>query len=161
MCGRLCRWWLDRLRRAFSLYDRVRLDHFLGFHSYFSIPAGKACADGRWLAGPGKDLFQTAYDELGPLNFIAEDLGYLTPGVRAMANLEKSQFYSCYRNFFDSTPHADLNLLRLEKAKNLLTNEALPVQQVALLCGFSNLSHFSRYFRKNCGCSPSEWARRP
>ena len=69
------RWWMDRLRRAFSLYDRVRLDHFLGFHSYFSIPAGKACADGRWLAGPGKDLFQTAYDELGPLNFIAEDLG--------------------------------------------------------------------------------------
>lgn len=79
-------WWMDRLRRAFSLYDRVRLDHFLGFHSYFSIPAGKACADGRWLAGPGKDLFQTAYDELGPLNFIAEDLGYLTPGVRAMAS---------------------------------------------------------------------------
>ena len=79
------RWWLDRLRRAFSLYDRVRLDHFLGFHSYYSIPAGKACADGRWLAGPGKDLFERAYDELGPLNFIAEDLGYLTPGVRAMA----------------------------------------------------------------------------
>ena len=48
------RWWMDRLRRAFSLYDRVRLDHFLGFHSYFSIPAGKACADGRWLAGPAK-----------------------------------------------------------------------------------------------------------
>ena len=80
------RWWLDRLRRAFALYDRVRLDHFLGFHNYFSILAGKACADGRWLAGPGKDLFQTAYDELGPLNFIAEDLGYLTPGVRAMAS---------------------------------------------------------------------------
>ena len=86
---------------------------------------------------------------------------WTTEKLCAMANLEKSQFYSCYRNFFDSTPHADLNLLRLEKAKNLLTNEALPVQQVALLCGFSNLSHFSRYFRKNCGCSPSEWARRP
>ena len=55
---------------------------------------------------------------------------------------KKSQFYSCYRNFFDSTPHADLNLLRLEKAKNLLTNEALPVQQVALLCGFQ-ISHTS------------------
>lgn len=86
---------------------------------------------------------------------------WTTEKLCAMANLEKSQFYSCYRNFFDSTPHADLNQLRLEKAKNLLTNEALPVQQVALLCGFSNLSHFSRYFRKNCGCSPSEWARRP
>ena len=67
----------------------------------------------------------------------------------------------------DTSKSADSELcslfqkIRLEKAKNLLTNEALPVQQVALLCGFSNLSHFSRYFRKNCGCSPSEWARRP
>ena len=80
-----------------------------------------------------------------------------------MANLaKKSGFIPVTGNFFDSTPHADLNLLRLAKSlKNLLTNEALPVQQVALLCGFSNLSHFSRYFRKNCGCSPSEWARRP
>ena len=68
---------------------------------------------------------------------------WTTEKLCAMANLEKSQFYSCYRNFFDSTPHADLNLLRLEKAKNLLTNEALPVQQVALLCGFSNLSNLS------------------
>lgn len=38
------------------------------------------------LAGPGKDLFQTAYDDWVRLNFIAEDLGYLTPGVRAMAS---------------------------------------------------------------------------
>ena len=96
-----------------------------------------------------------------PIFSVPSAVGWTTEKLCAMANLEKSQFYSCYRNFFDSTPHADLNLLRLEKAKNLLTNEALPVQQVALLCGFSNLSHFSRYFRKNCGCSPSEWARRP
>ena len=78
-------WWLARLERAFHLYDRVRLDHFLGFHAYYSIPAGKPCADGRWLAGPGKDLFQAAYDKFGPLHFVAEDLGYLTPGVRALS----------------------------------------------------------------------------
>ena len=77
-------WWLSRLERAFQLYDYVRLDHFLGFHAYYSIPAGHPCADGRWLPGPGKELFDTAFDELGPLHFIAEDLGYLTPGVRAL-----------------------------------------------------------------------------
>ena len=43
---------------------------------------------------------------------------WTTEKLCAMANLEKSQFYSCYRNFFDSTPHADLNLLRLEKPKS-------------------------------------------
>ena len=78
-------WWLSRLARAFQLYDCVRLDHFLGFHAYYSIPAGRPCAEGRWLSGPGKDLFQQAYNELGPLHFIAEDLGYLTPGVRALS----------------------------------------------------------------------------
>ncbi|AEB07182.1 4-alpha-glucanotransferase [Coriobacterium glomerans PW2] len=77
-------WWLARLRRAQRLYDHVRLDHFLGYHSYFSIPAGGACSAGRWLPGPGADLFQLAYDAWGPLPFIAEDLGYLTPGVRAL-----------------------------------------------------------------------------
>ena len=39
-------------------------------------------------------------------------------------SLEKSQFYSCYQKFFQSTPHADLLQIRMDKAKNLLTNEA-------------------------------------
>ena len=51
-------------------------------------------------------------------------------------SLEKSQFYSCYQKFFQSTPHADLLQIRMDKAKNLLTNEALTVQQIAQMCGF-------------------------
>ena len=77
-------WWIERLRRSLELYDRVRLDHFLGFQSYFSIPAGKDGSAGRWLPGPGIDLFKRAHREFGPLPFIAEDLGYLTPAVRAL-----------------------------------------------------------------------------
>ncbi len=77
-------WWLQRLARACELYDYVRIDHFLGLHSYFSIPAGKPCSEGRWLAGPGIDLFKAAQTVLGNLPFIAEDLGILTPGVRAL-----------------------------------------------------------------------------
>ena len=73
------------------------------------------------------------------------------------ANMEKSQFYSYYKKFFSSTPHNDLTEVRLDKAKNLLTNQALSISQTAELCGFSNLSHFSRYFKKHCGCSPKEW----
>lgn len=77
-------WWLARLRRSFKLYDRVRLDHFLGFHNYFAIPAGGTGADGTWMPGPGIELFQRAFEEFGPLPLIAEDLGILTPGVRAL-----------------------------------------------------------------------------
>ena len=32
-------WWIERVRRACELYDIVRLDHFRGFESYWSIPA--------------------------------------------------------------------------------------------------------------------------
>lgn len=77
-------WWLARLRRSFKLYDRVRLDHFLGFHNYFAIPAGGTGADGTWMPGPGIELFERAFEEFGPLPLIAEDLGLLTPGVRAL-----------------------------------------------------------------------------
>ncbi|OUO65415.1 4-alpha-glucanotransferase [Collinsella sp. An268] len=80
------RWWLARLRRAIRVYDRVRLDHFLGFHNFFSIPAGAPGSEGRWIPGPGRDLFEKAASELGPLPFIAEDLGVLTPGVRALVS---------------------------------------------------------------------------
>ncbi len=80
------RWWIARLRRSLELYDYVRLDHFLGFQSYFSIPAGKPGTEGRWMPGPGLELFRCAHAELGDLPLIAEDLGYLTPAVRALVS---------------------------------------------------------------------------
>lgn len=75
-------------------------------------------------------------------------------------NLEKSQFYACYRTFFSSTPKNDLLRARLEKAKNLLSNEALQVKEVAHLCGFHNQAHFTRYFKTYCGCTPGTYAQR-
>lgn len=85
---------------------------------------------------------------------------WTTEDLCRRANLEKSQFFACYQKFFQSTPHADLLSVRLEKAKNLLTNEALPINLAARQCGFSDITHFSRYFKKECGCSPKEYARR-
>lgn len=75
-----------------------------------------------------------------------------------LISLEKSQFYRYYQEFFHISPKADLISARIEKAKVLLTNEALQVQQVADLCGFANASHFTRHFKKHCGCAPSMYA---
>ena len=75
-------------------------------------------------------------------------------------NLEKSQFYAYYRSFFSSTPKNDLLQARLEKAKYLLSNEALQVKEVAQLCGFQNQVHFTRYFKACCGCPPGAYAQK-
>ena len=77
-------WWLARLERAVKTYDYVRLDHFIGFSSYYKIAKGKPAREGSFSFGPGLDLFRAAYQKLGPLPFIAEDLGVITPAVRAL-----------------------------------------------------------------------------
>lgn len=72
-------WWHKRIERALSLYDMVRIDHFIGFIRYYCIPSGATAREGTWRAGPGKDLFK-GY-ESAPI--VAEDLGLLTDEIRA------------------------------------------------------------------------------
>ena len=118
-------------------------------------------------ASRGMRLYQKAAEEPAGLYQEFQELrlkmlshyekDWTTEKLCQMANMEKSQFYSYYKQFFSSTPHSDLIEVRLDKAKNLLTNQALSIGQTAEICGFSNLSHFSRYFKRHCGCSPREW----
>jgi 4-alpha-glucanotransferase len=78
-------WWVDRIRRAHSLYDLIRLDHFRGFEAFWSIPAEDDTAvNGEWIKAPGAALFSTLRQALGELPFIAEDLGLITPEVDAL-----------------------------------------------------------------------------
>jgi len=79
------KWWIDRIRSAAELYDIVRIDHFRGFESYYTIPFGNEDATvGEWKKGPDYELFRLAEEKLGRLNIIAEDLGFLTPEVHEM-----------------------------------------------------------------------------
>lgn len=73
------KWWVDRIRQSLNLYDVLRIDHFKGFESYWSIPYGEETAEnGKWVKGPGINVFNVIKDELGDVNIIAEDLGTLT-----------------------------------------------------------------------------------
>lgn len=78
-------WWISRFRRGFEHFDSIRLDHFIGFHNYWEIPASCPTAErGRWVLAPGQELFCAVKKKLGALPFIAEDLGVVTPQVRAL-----------------------------------------------------------------------------
>ena len=79
------RWWIDRFRAALQLYDAVRIDHFRGFEAYWEIPGKESTAvNGRWVKGPGAELFATLERELGELPIIAENLGVITTEVEAI-----------------------------------------------------------------------------
>lgn len=79
------RWWTDRFRALLTHVDVIRLDHFRGFCAAWHVPAGSPNAKiGKWEPGPGAELFNAAQKDLGPLHFIAEDLGDITPDVYAL-----------------------------------------------------------------------------
>ncbi len=71
------RWWMRRGGHMARLYDMVRIDHFRGFHTYWSIPEGAEHAlEGHWEDGPGMELVELL-SSIPELNLIAEDLGDL------------------------------------------------------------------------------------
>lgn len=75
-------WWLRRLGAAGQLYDVVRMDHFRGLESYWSVPYGDPTArGGKWIQGPGMSFINAVKKSLPELEMIAEDLGFLTQEV--------------------------------------------------------------------------------
>ena len=78
-------WWVQRFRSAFELVDIVRIDHFRGFESYWEVPEHETTAiHGRWVNGPGAELFEGVRQALGDLPIVAENLGLITPEVEAL-----------------------------------------------------------------------------
>ena len=75
-------WWEGRIRAALDMYNIIRLDHFRGFEAFWEVPFSSPDSSyGSWTQGPGLKLFKVLEEKLGTLPIIAEDLGFLTPGV--------------------------------------------------------------------------------
>ncbi|MBQ9252461.1 MAG: 4-alpha-glucanotransferase [Clostridia bacterium] len=78
-------WWVDRMRAMADLYDMVRVDHFIGFGNYYSIPYGAPNArNGEWVIGPGQALFEKLKQAVPDLKIVAEDLGEVSDRVRQL-----------------------------------------------------------------------------
>lgn len=56
--------------------------------------------------------------------------------------------------------HAHLNDIRLQHAASLLRRTSLTVLNVALECGFQNVSYFNRQFRQRFACTPTAYRKR-
>ena len=101
-------WWIRRLSAAAKMYDVVRLDHFRGFESYWAVPAGdKTAVGGTWQRGPGADYIHAVRKALPNLDFIAEDLGFVTPEVRQLQQESGYPGMKVLQLAFDSREESD------------------------------------------------------
>ncbi len=78
-------WWYARMSHMLSIFDGVRIDHFRGLESYWSIPADAETAKaGKWVKGPGHDFVSAMQRIAGDGLIIAEDLGDITEAVEEL-----------------------------------------------------------------------------
>lgn len=91
-------------------------------------------------------LIQAQAFERFSLNAIAESLG-----VTRMRLCQKFQAE------LGTTPIKYLTSLRLEKAKTLLTETDLTLDQISECCGYQNGFYLSRVFKNNCGVTPTHY----
>lgn len=101
-------WWIKRIRENLVLYDMIRIDHFRGFAAYWSVPYGETTAiNGKWIPGPGKDLFKAVSKALGDIPIIAEDLGVITEDVEDLRDSFNLPGMKILQFAFDSSEEND------------------------------------------------------
>ncbi|CAO3433093.1 helix-turn-helix transcriptional regulator [Azospirillum endophyticum] len=77
--------------------------------------------------------------------------------LAAAAKLSCGYFCQAFKDSFGCPPHAYIMRRRVERARELLESTDTPLSEIALDCGFSDQSHFSRIFRRIAGEAPRLW----
>ena len=77
-----------------------------------------------------------------------------------VAGVSSVYFRKIFAAVFGQPPMRYLQTVRMEKAKDMLTGDYMPVSDIAESVGFKSIYHFSKTFKKIVGCTPTEYARR-
>jgi 4-alpha-glucanotransferase len=108
MKGDNFKWWIMRLKATSEKFDTIRIDHFRGLEAYYAVPYGdKTARNGKWIKGPDKDFIKALHEQLPNINFIAEDLGYLTQDVLDLRNYSGYPGMKLLQFAFDSREESD------------------------------------------------------
>jgi AraC family transcriptional regulator len=101
------------------------------------------------------------YQERRVKELLRENLSGEIPigAVASQCGLSLSQFRRAFRKAVGVPPHRWVIQQRIALAKTLIRNGPMPLSEVALACGFSDQSHFTRYFSASVGLSPGVWRR--
>lgn len=113
-------WWVDRLRAMDRFFDITRVDHFIGFANYYSVPANEQTArNGVWKEGPGRRLFATIKKQLPDMKIVAEDLGAVTPKVRELMKFTGYPGMKVMTFAFSGDPHNE-HLRKYHRKNNVV-----------------------------------------
>lgn len=103
----------------------------------------------------------TPWQERQAKDMLLADLAGQTPlaTIAAACGLSGAHLARAFRQSTGLPPHAWLNKARVERAMVLLRERRKSLSDIALECGFSDQSHFTRVFARRVGLAPGAWRR--
>jgi len=88
-------------------------------------------------------------------NLTADDLSQAA--MARMAGISKDYFSRIFRSVTGMNYSKWLNMIRMERASELLTHRDMTLTEIAMSAGFQSISSFNRVFRAEKGMSPGEY----
>ncbi len=88
-------------------------------------------------------------------NLTADDLSQGT--MAQMAGISRDYFSRIFKNVTGMNYSKWLNMIRLEKATELLTQKNMSLTEIAMLSGFQSIPSFNRVFHEEKGMAPGEY----
>lgn len=79
--------------------------------------------------------------------------------MASRAGLSASRFSQVFRDRFGRPPHQFLLHLRIQRAQDLLQHTSLTMRQIAVQCGFVDVHHFAKAFKRIAGQPPGSYRR--
>jgi AraC-like DNA-binding protein len=77
--------------------------------------------------------------------------------VAQLTNMAESAFSRFFKARTGMTFIESLTEIRLGHASRMMIDTTQSVSEIAYECGFNNISHFNRIFKKKKGCTPKEF----
>lgn len=88
-------------------------------------------------------------------SFYAEDI--TVEAIAASVGISESECLRCFRSTIEISPIQYLRQYRIQEASRMLHSTDFKIVDIALMCGFRNVSYFTKTFREMKGCTPREW----
>lgn len=89
---------------------------------------------------------------------LTRDLSILD--LATLTSMSESHFSRSFKQSVGIAPYQYLMQQRVERAKQLLKQQAISISNIALGCGFSNQTHLTKVFRQMTGMTPKAYQKR-
>lgn len=129
----------------------VELYSFLLSFKEYAVPSAV-------LAGKGKNIMIKA---MHCMSLCASGGGSI-PSLKDMAdeiNVSEEHFCRVFKEYTGFRPFEYINMLRVQKAKELLKNTNMSIKDIAKDVGFEGHSYFSMIFKRYVNCTPGEYRK--